>query len=143
MTNDASTPKDRRDEPDLWALPKLTRVRSVRVRYLRPRRRLLEGKPVEVSEGVELQVQTDGEIPIRALSPALFIGDAEVAENRTDPDGTTHRFLVDDEAKLADGAEITLGWVGHPPAGGSRTAAKAKFRYSAPTETIDEPPPAR
>lgn len=139
MGTDADlTSADRPERRDLWTLPALKGVRSVRVRYRTPRRHLIDGKPVEIDEGVELQIQTDGEIPIRALSPAIFVGDAQIAENVT-VDATSHRFFVADEQALRDGDEIRLGWVGQPPPAAPAAADAKGFRYEAPSEVIDEP----
>ncbi len=137
-TDSDLTQADRPDRRDLWTLPALKGVRSVRVRYRTPRRHFVGGKPVEVDEGVELQIQTDGAIPIRALSPALFVGGTEVAENVT-VDETSHRFFVADEQALSDGAEIRLGWVGQPPLNDGAAADAGGFHYKTPTEVIDEP----
>ena len=111
---------------DLWALPEIEALKIERVRYRDARKHVVAGKVVELSEGIEIVVQTDGEIPMRALSPALYIGSTELAENeRVSP--TSYRFFVLDEKALQAGAAITLGWVGHPA---SKTGSK--FRYEAP-----------
>ena len=137
-TDSDITEADRPERRDLWTLPGLKDVRSVRVRYRRPRRVLVDGVAVDRAEGVELQVQTDGEIPIRALSPAIFVGDTEIADNVT-VDTTSHRFLVQDEQALSAGDEIRLGWVGQAPQKPARAAGGKAFRYEPPTQTIDEP----
>ena len=106
---------------DLWALPEIESLKIERVRYGQPRKHLVAGELVEFVEGVEILVQTQAGIPIRALSPALHVGDTELAENEQ-VEARTYRFFVLDEKALRAGAPITLGWVGHP-------APKAKTRY--------------
>ena len=71
-----------------------------------------------------------GQIPIRALSPALYIGSVQVAENET-VNANLYRFFAMDEAVLKIGAPIRLGWVGHPPPKG-----KAKFHYETPKDSV-------
>lgn len=111
---------------DLWALPNIETLTIERVQYRPARKHVVAGKVVEFSEGIEIVVQTDGEIPIRALSPALYVGDAELAENER-VSATSYRFFVLDEDALRVGAPITLGWIGlRPPEG------RSKFRYDVP-----------
>jgi hypothetical protein len=86
----------------------------------------MAGKVVEFSNAIEIVVQTDGEIPIRALSPALHVGSAELAENER-VSSTSYRFFVLDEDALREGAPITLGWVGHRVPRG-----RSKFHYVMP-----------
>lgn len=113
-------------QPDLWALPNIETLTIERVQYRPARKHVIAGKLVEVSEGIEIVVQTDGEIPIRALSPALHVGSAELAENER-VSKTSYRFFVFDEEALRVGAPITLGWVGHRTPRG-----RSKFRYAMP-----------
>jgi hypothetical protein len=111
---------------DLWALPEIKTLKVERVRYRSARKHVIAGKVIEVADGIEIVVQTDGEIPIRALSPALHVGSAEIAENERVSE-TSYRFFVLDEKALRPGAPITLGWVGHPAPKG-----RARFRYETP-----------
>jgi len=121
MQSDSQSKLPARPSPDLWALPEIESLKIERVRYRRPRKHLVAGELVEFAEGVEIVVQTQGDIPIRALSPALHVGDAELAENEQ-VEARTYRFFALDEKALRKGAPITLGWVGHP-------APKSKTRY--------------
>lgn len=131
MTSDSESKLPTPPHRDLWTLPKIKELKIERVRYRVPRKHTVGGREVVFEEGVEILVQTDGEIPIRALSPALHIGSAEVAENEQ-VDARLYRFFVFDEAALRAGASITLGWVGHArPKSGDRT-----FRYEAPRDTV-------
>jgi len=111
---------------DLWALPNIETLTIERVQYRPARKHVVAGKVVEFSEGIEIVVQTDGEIPMRALSPALYIGSTELAENER-VTATSYRFFVLDKKALQAGAPISLGWVGHPA-----PKTRSKFRYQAP-----------
>src|SRR6266536_3048233 len=81
---------------NLWALPKITRISIERRQHRPARKHAVTGKIVERTEGIEIVVQTDGAIPVRALSPALYVGSVEIAENEQ-VDATTYRFFVGDE----------------------------------------------
>ena len=111
---------------DLWALPNIEALKIERVQYRNARKHVVAGKVVELTEGIEIVVQTDAEIPMRAMSPALFVGSTEVAENER-VTATSYRFFVLDEEVLQADAPITLGWVGHPA-----PKTRSKFRYEAP-----------
>jgi hypothetical protein len=126
MQGDSSSHPRKPPSRDLWKLPRIEKVTIQRVRYQPPRKHVIGGRVVEFAEGVEILVQTDGEIPVRALSPALNVGDAEVVENERAAEGA-YRFFVLDEEALDEGAPISLGWVGVP-----KKRGKAKFRYRAP-----------
>jgi hypothetical protein len=127
VQNDAESKFEPPAGPDLWELPKIEAVKIERVRYRTPRKHVVEGRVVEFEEGIEILVETDADIPMRALAPALHVGSAEIAENdRTSPN--SHRFFVLDEETLRPGDPITLGWVGHPA-----RDADSPFRYEPPS----------
>jgi hypothetical protein len=130
MTSDREVEVAESEQRDLWALPEIESLTIERVRYREARRHVVSGKVVEFSDGVEIAVRTTGEIPIRALSPALHVGKVEVAENEQ-LDATSYRFFVLDEQALEDGAPIALGWVGHPA-----PERRAKFRYERPGDRV-------
>ena len=131
MTSDSESKLPTPPHRDLWTLPKIKVLKIERVRYRAPRKHMVGGRQVVLEEGVEILVQTDGKIPIRALSPALFIGSVEVVENEQ-VDANRHRFFVLDEATLRPGDSITLGWVGHEP----QKSDGRVFRYDVPRETV-------
>jgi len=126
MSTDSGGRLPEPSSPDLWNLPKISKLQIERVRYSKPRKHIVGGRVVEFYEDVEILVQTNTEIPIRALSPALYIGEVEVAENEH-VSKAHYKFFVLDEEKLKDGSMITLGWAGVP---GKR--AKTKFKYKSP-----------
>ncbi len=127
MPSDAGRDAPTPSAPDLWRLPRVLRLRIERVRYAKPRRHARAGRIVETAEGVEIFVETAGEIPVRALSPALYVGTTEVAEHERVGEGQ-YRFLVLDEATLREGSPIALGW-----AGVSGRRVKTAFRYRMPS----------
>jgi hypothetical protein len=111
---------------DLWKLPKVVKLAIERVRYSKPRRHVVAGRVVEFPEGVEILIRTSAEIPVRALSPALFIGSIEVAENEQVAQ-TEYRFFVLNPERLVDGAAIGFGW-----AGSAGRRSRTGYRYRKP-----------
>jgi hypothetical protein len=130
MTGDSESQLPQPPRHDLWELPNIKSVKIERVRYRTPRRHTVRGELVEFREGVELLIETDGDIPVRALSPALRVGSAELAENEQVQKGQ-YRFFVLDEKQMREGAPISLGWAGTPAKRGP-----TKFKYSAPDGEI-------
>jgi hypothetical protein len=94
---------------DLWTLPDIVWVDTERVTYDPPRRHVAGGQVLQMREGVEVTIQTDGPIPVRALAPQLHIGDAVLTES--EPAGhLRYRFVGYDVDSLKDGENISLGW---------------------------------
>ena len=125
MNSDAESLVPPPEQPDIWRLPEVIDVEIRRASYRPPRRHMVSGRVIEMSEGIEILVRTDAEIPIRALSTALFVGGIQIAENQQE-DPRLLRFFVAGEP-LDDGAPITLGWVDQPP-----PRAEARFFYQPP-----------
>jgi hypothetical protein len=127
MNSDAESRVTTPEQPDLWRLPEITSAEVRLARYQPPRRHVVAGRVIEQDEGIEIHIHTDGEIPVRALSAALYIGDTAILENeQLDPN--LYRFFVITEIPQPE-APIRLGWVGHsPPPGDTR------FRYQPPAE---------
>jgi hypothetical protein len=123
VQSDSSSRLPKPPHHGLWTLPKILRVKISRVRYPNPRKHVVSGRIVEMADGIEIQIETDGEIPVRALSPALNVGGIELSESEQ-IDDRTYRFFVLDEQSIEDGAPIALGWVGVPS-----KPARSKFRY--------------
>jgi len=113
----------------MWPLPNVTGLVIRRATYKPPLKFMIRGKLVDWRKGVEIQVETDGPIPVRALTPALFVGDAELDRVQALAE-TSHRFFALDESALKAGAPILLGWSGDPPP--PEAFEKAKYRYQPP-----------
>lgn len=127
MNSDAESRVPAPEQPDLWRLPEITSAEARLARYRPPRRHVVAGEVIEQDEAVEVLVHTDGEIPVRALAAALYIGDTVLVESeQLDPN--LHRFFVITETPQP-GAPIRLGWVGQPPPEG-----ETRLRYQPPAE---------
>jgi len=90
------------------------------------------GKDREVSEAIEIAIDTSEPFVIRALSPVLFVGNTAltVAEGESD---RRYRFLAPDPASLRTGAPIFLAW---NSSGSPRKATK--FKYEPPAAVVED-----
>lgn len=92
------------------ALPKILEIEVVRIRFREPRPYYIGQKRLESSRGVELRVSTDSPIPIRALSPALYVGEA-VIDAYEEIGKNVYRFIAYRVDELKEGAPIAFGWL--------------------------------
>ena len=112
MTSDPGGRQADAPKPD-FRLPEVLDLRVQRVPFEPPRHRNFESALARFGgqEVVEFLVQTATPIPIRALGPALYVGDVAVTEV-TQLEPTTYRFVAFSPEALRAGAPITLGWSG-------------------------------
>ena len=117
---------------NLWHLPDVLAVEVHHVRYRRPRQYTIQGRDHEISEAVEIVIETSEPFIIRALNPALFVGDIAitVAEGESD---RRYRFLAFQPDDLKPGAPISIAW--NSP-GAPRKATG--FTYQPPAQHVEE-----
>lgn len=111
MATDNTNRNPRGEEGSL--LPGIVSVRVKRARYTKPRRYFNGLQPLDAREGVEVLIETTEELPIRTVSPVVFIGDvlpgdAEVAGPKL------YRFFFFDLGRLKPGAPISFGFPNAP-----------------------------
>jgi hypothetical protein len=114
-------------------LPQVTDLRARRVRFEPPERRNFPSALPRLDSTVEFLVETDAPIPARALAPVLYVGDTPASEVTAD-DATHYRFVTLQPDALEDGAPISLGWSGRPPAERAETA----YRFEDPGEISED-----
>ena len=124
MDGDSTTQEMRAPSEDLRRLPEIESVRVVRVRYRKPVQYADGRSRKEASEAVEFQVTTSADFPIRALAPALFIGDAVVTESRRVGE-RKYVFVAYGKRDFKDAAPIAVGWFGS----GSPERKLTKFAF--------------
>ncbi len=122
MTSDSGA-RERRPRPD-HRLPRVVSIATRLVRFVPPERRNFASSLPRLERTVEFLVETDGPIPVRALSPVVYVGDVPVAEVAADDD-THYRFTAMEPERLEEGAPVTLGWSGEPAS--QRTAVGEAF----------------
>jgi hypothetical protein len=137
MATDQAAPVQAQPAPD-WGLPAIAAV-DIRAAAFKARAsRHVAQTSTDVADAVRIDVKLDAPLPIRALSPVLWVGDQRLTECEvTDAQGTSLRFWALEPQALADGAPLALGWINERPAVPThdrRDAAStpARFVYQAP-----------
>ena len=114
--------------PHLVNLSKLPEVVSLEIRrrhFDKPRRVTRKGVDRFVSDAIEFEVRISEAFPIRALGPALWVGDEPLTS--ADVDGLTYHFFAFEPDKLKPNTHISLGW-SSPSEGRKET----KYRFAMP-----------
>lgn len=137
MASDQAAPIQAQPAPQ-WGLPAIAAVEIRAAAFKARARKHLAQPSADVADAVHIDVKLDAPLPIRALSPVLWVGDQKLTEcEATDPQGMSLRFWALEPKALADGAPLALGWINEPPAPALRdrrdAASKASgFVYRAP-----------
>jgi hypothetical protein len=111
MDGDFTTQEIRAPAPDIQRLPRIESVKAVRIRYRRPVQYAEGASRKETDAAIEFQVRTSDDFPIRALGPALFVGDVAVTESERLGD-RQYRFVAYGEPRFEENAPISVGWIG-------------------------------
>jgi hypothetical protein len=123
MSTDAGSPIAPR-APFSLDLPPIRKLQIRRISFDPPKLEYFESSLSRYKGAIEFIAETDGEVPVRAYGPALFVGDVEL--NQSERVGkTTWRWLVFEPEHLEAGAPISWGWMKDPETARQRT----KFRY--------------
>jgi hypothetical protein len=107
-----------------FTLPRVLDIQIRATKFEPPRHRNFASALPAGDDAVEFIVKTDGSIPVRALGPALHVGNTVVTE-ATEIGPNTYRFVATTRAGLVRGAPIRLTWTGQPLGGAQDTG----FRY--------------
>ena len=97
--------------PEIQRLPEIESVRMTHVRYREPVQYAEGASRKETDEAIEFEVTTSAEFPIRALAPALFVGDVAVTESRRIGEGK-YLFVSYGSREFDPGAPVSFGWFG-------------------------------
>jgi hypothetical protein len=111
MDQDFASQEVRAPEPDIRRLPEIESVKVVRVRYRTPVQYAEGASRKEADEAIEFQVTTSADFPIRALAPALFVGDTAVTESMRVGD-QKYLFVSYGRHEFKDEVPISVGWFG-------------------------------
>lgn len=126
MATDAGQPVSTGDRRDIWRLPEIVEVRTALRHFDPPRRVTVRGDDLLIEEAVEVGVEVSEPFEIRALGPALWIGNEALTLARGDGPNR-YQFLALEPGALQPGAPISLSW----NASGAPRAA-SKYRYEPP-----------
>jgi hypothetical protein len=112
-----------------WELPQIVNVRIRATPYQPRATRNFENPLGAARDAVEIVVSLGSPMPIRALGPVLWVGDARLTESEpVDAEGKEMRFWSFDPSRLKDGAPIAMTWMGEEPP----KKLKTKFRFKKP-----------
>ena len=122
-TDEAS--KERRIPRPNWKLPKIIDLQTKLIPYQQPPKlRYFKSYLSKYDTAVEFLVKTSGPFPLRALSPALYVGDIPIVEVQGTGEDS-YRFLAFEPDKLKEGAPISLVWLRQR----EEELIKTKFEY--------------
>jgi|SRR5215813_13604466 len=124
MANDFGTPHSAQFV-NLTKLPDVVSLEIRRRHFERPRRVTKKGIDRFVSEAVEFEVRVSEAFPIRALGPALWVG--EEALTSADVEGLTYHFFAFEPDRLKPEAPIALGW-----SSPSEPRKETRYRFAMP-----------
>jgi hypothetical protein len=121
-----------------WELPEITDVK-IRSAEFKPKAPANFAHPMDaVANAMEIVVSLEAPVPVRAMSPVLWVGDRQLTESEmVDKSGKTMRFRALKPETLQAGAPITMGWMNDRPTTTAGAAARdasrrAKFFYNPP-----------
>jgi hypothetical protein len=126
MSSDSGAPRRSAQVTDLAKVPDVVSIAIRRHHFDTPRRVTREGVDRMVSDAIEFEVRLSEPFPIRALGPALWIGDE--ALTTAEVDGLNCHFFAFEPDKLKANAPISLGW---STPGGSRKTTQYRFTMPA------------
>jgi hypothetical protein len=118
-------PPRRTRENDLWVLPRVMGVEFRPIRLEKPRAYYVGHERRETREMIEILLRTATPIPIRAISPVLYIGEVGVEDYEV-AGHNEYRFLAFEPKALAANATVALGWPGRPA--DSRIALTTRYK---------------
>jgi hypothetical protein len=107
-----------------FQLPQIKDLKIKEIPYKPPKLRYFQSSSSKYSKAIEFTVTTDGPIPVRALSPVLYVGKIPIIEGGPIK-VNLYRFLAFETNKLKLNEPIYFGWFGDPQ--GLRI--KTKFIY--------------
>ena len=108
MTIDSGTPPYYQEIVNLSKLPDVVSLEIRRRHFDQPRRVTRKGVDRFVSDAIEFEVRISEPFPIRALGPALWVGDEPLTS--AESDGLTYHFFAFEPEKLRPDAPISIGW---------------------------------
>jgi hypothetical protein len=108
MATDFGTPHHYPHIVNLSKLPDVVSLEIRRRHFDQPRRVTRKGVDHFVSEAVEFEVRISEAFPVRALGPALWVGNEALTS--ADAEGLTYHFFAFEPDKLKPNALISLGW---------------------------------
>ena len=114
-------------EKQNFRLPQIKDIKIKEIPYKPPKLRYFKSSSSKYSKAIEFTVTTDGPIPVRALSPVLYVGKIPVIESEAIKENV-YRFFAFETNELKDNEQIYFGWYGES----EEQRLKTKFTYRKP-----------
>jgi hypothetical protein len=126
MASDSGKVLQQSNNRDIRRLPDVVSLQIQRRHFDPPRRVTLKGVDHFYSDAVQIEVAVSEPFIIRALGPALWIGDEALTAMESASE-KTYRFFSFTPEVLKDGADISLSWnAPHPE------RKQTKYQYASP-----------
>jgi hypothetical protein len=119
---------------DLDQLPEVRQISFRLTRYPEPRRICVGTELVDLTTAGEIVVDFADDPPVRALAPAVWVGDVRLTEFYRVQVGR-FVFIAPEPDRLEKGAPVRIGWAGS----GDGTPVPTEFRFEGFGE--EEAPP--
>jgi hypothetical protein len=113
-----------------FQLPQIKDIKIKEISYKPPKLRYFKSSSSKYSKAIEFTVITDAPIPVRALSPVLYVGKIPIIEGGPIKE-SLYRFLSFETNKLKVNQPIYFGWYGEP----EELRIKTNFIYKGLTES--------
>jgi hypothetical protein len=110
-----------------FKLPQIENIEIKLIPYEAPKLRYFKSSFSKFSRAIEIIITTDAPIPVRALSPVLYIGETSLTESEIIKENS-YRFLAFEINELKDNTPIYFGWQGDR----KEQLSKTKFVYKKP-----------
>jgi hypothetical protein len=110
-----------------FKLPQIENIEIKLIPHEAPKLRYFKSSFSKYSQAIEFLITTDAPIPVRALSPVLYIGEMPLTEGETIKENS-YRFLAFEINELKDNTPIYFGWQGDR----KEQPRKTKFVYKRP-----------
>ncbi|HEX3151595.1 MAG TPA: hypothetical protein VHR66_26210 [Gemmataceae bacterium] len=124
------SPKIEAQQKPHWELPEIKDVQIRSAPFKPPALKNFDHPLDTVPDAMEIVISLAAPIPIRALSPVLWVGDQKLTESEVaDKEGKKMRFWAFEPQKLAADAPIVMLWMNDQPPINQK---KAKFTYRQP-----------
>jgi hypothetical protein len=111
MTKNDGSSRERPRAEKPMIVPNIKSAVARRVSYEKPRRFIAQGRETAEREGIEVDIETDGEFPVAGIGPALFIGKVAIIES-TRIGARSYRFFAPMSLPLVRDAPLALGRAG-------------------------------
>jgi hypothetical protein len=103
-------------DPRLFELPKIISLKMKLVDFKAPKLKTFTSRLSKYKRAVVITIVTEGPIPIRDISPTIYIGNIPSKHSEESKGTNEYKFYVFNFEKIKPGERILWGWANDPPA---------------------------